>query len=101
MVTLAQLSALISYYLPIDRIQESKHKIFGVLYDLLCSGLPDSISGSVVDNLFAFTSHSDDVAKVVTWVKNGSVLHPDNSTELKKLTASNKRGIVKRLFKSD
>ena len=95
-----QLAALISNYIPTDKVQESKHKMFGVLYDLLCSGIEDSISGSVLDNLFSFTSHKDDVEKVVNWVQKGTVFMPDGTTELKKLTASHKRAIMKRLFKS-
>ena len=74
--------------------------MFGVLYDLLCSGLEDSIAGSVLDNLFTFTSHKNDVEKVVNWVQKGAVFLPDDTTELKKLSASHKRAIMKRLFKS-
>jgi len=95
-----QLRQLISYYLPVDQIKEAKHKMFGVLYEMLLQEIPASVQGPVVDNLFGFVSHSEDVKSVLKWVKQGSILSPDGA-EIFKLAASHKRSIVKAAFKSN
>lgn len=92
---------MIAYYLPVDQIKEAKHRMFGTLYAMLLTELPQSVQGPVIDNLFGFVSHSEDVQSVLKWVRDGSILSTDGATKIFKLTASHKRAIVKTVFKSN
>lgn len=60
---------------------------------MLTNGIPESVQGPVVDNLFGFTTSEADIQKVLTWLRAGSILNDDGTT-IFKLSSSHKRGIL-------
>jgi hypothetical protein len=69
------------------------------LLGILSTDVPQSVKDTIVDSLWGFLSHKDDIARALQWLTEGNITSADGQ-EIFSLKPNHKRAIVKRIHKS-
>ena len=95
-VSLMNLKALISAYLPLEVVGEKKDALFNTLLTLLQK---DGVNKDpIVDQLFGFLSSKENIQAALGWLETGKITVGDAA--LYDITKNHKHTILKQLFAS-
>ena len=95
-MSLVNLKALISAYVPLDIVEEKKDALFNTLLTLLQK---DGVNKDpIVDQLFGFLSSKENIQAALGWLETGKITVGDAA--LYDITKTHKLTILKMLFKS-
>lgn len=74
-VALMNLSGLVNSYTPVDRVKDSKSKVFKILLKLLEKG-EEIPKLPIIDMLFAFISSDEDLSMCIEWMLAEKIILP-------------------------
>jgi hypothetical protein len=99
-VALMNLSALVSYYIPISHVIEKKKIMFDTLLGLLANEHIEATTKiPIVDNLFGFLSDVEHLKLAQQWLESGFIFRDAaTKTKLFELGKKHKHSILKKIY---